>query len=176
MHRLLHVYSSRADIPRAEALKEERLVLNEYDDYIPSKDKLTSEHLKKKPRSDDLPTSLAMRHKINEVCVTQVHYYSLLVTLILMLIWLMFAISYFVYNTRRRHKKISSMQNLVQSRANNFKANNQLNQQERTAVDPKTNKSIRKLDNAIYSDITMNERPRSVTETQQYGSVLMNIY
>lgn len=170
MHELLRVYSSRADIPKAEALKEERQ-LNELDDYVPLRKKFANANENQKSSkqiSDDLNSSRGIIKRINEVCVTQVHYYSLLVTLILLVIWLILGVIYLIFYLRRRHKKFTSMQNLVQS------SNSQLSQLNK-ATDPTTNRKVTKSQDAIYSDVSMVERPRSFSE-MQYGSVLMNIY
>lgn len=171
VHELLRVYSSRADIPKAEALKEER-TLNELDDYpliLEKKPVNEQQQLNRQFDNDLQATSTSLIHKINEVCVTQVHYYSLLVSLILLIIWLVLAIAYFILHARRKFEKmkLASIANLMQS--SNFRTKNR--QFNKTTTEPKTNKSKE----TIYSDVSMVERPRSVSELQ-YGSVLMNIY
>lgn len=172
VRKMLGVLPSRAEAEAVrKALRKER-ELDMFNEYLQSREKPANDQPRPKMsasrlQDDDHPPAI---HKMNEVCVTQVHYYSLLVTLILLIIWLGLAIAYFILHTRRKIEKIkvASMVNLVQQ-STDFRPTIRSN----PSTDPKTNsKSIRET---IYSDVSMVERPRSVSETN-YGSVLMNIY
>lgn len=174
VRKMLGVLPSRAEAEALrKALRKER-ELNVFNEYLQSREKPVDDPTQLRPKmsasrlSDGHPPAI---HKMNEVCVTQVHYYSLLVTLCLLIIWLGLAIAYFILHTRRKIEKIkvASMANFVQQSAD-FRPTVRSN---RTADPKPVGKSMTR--ETIYSDVSMVERPRSVSETN-YGSVLMNIY
>lgn len=175
VRKMLGVLPSRAEAEALrKALRKER-ELNVFNEYLQSREKQVDDPAQLRPKmsasrlNDGHSPTI---HKMDEICVTQVHYYSLLVTLILLIIWLGLAIAYFILHTRRKIEKIkvASMANLVQQSAD-FRPTARSN---RTADAKSASKSIATRE-TIYSDVSMVERPRSVSETN-YGSVLMNIY
>lgn len=172
VRKMLGVLPSRAEAEALrKALRKER-ELNMFNEYLQSKEKPATDPQQLRPKmsasrlnDDGQPPTI---HKMDAVCVTQVHYYSLLVTLILLIIWLGLAIAYFILHTRRKIEKIkvASMVNLVQQSTDSRPTDSRPNSGKTSG------KSIRET---IYSDVSMVERPRSLSE-HNYGSVLMNIY